>query len=179
MAPRFGLFNKLSRCIDYSYTFLTEPTQDECTGGTPFQGVTALDKYQQLKNEYTALENFITSLTPSFQAEEFGAFILAACALKIWGSFPYYSPDYSQALFAIIGNAYTPEQVITVMLCCAEEELILVIPSFFQDLLFADMRQTTTYIGGFLPILNSILVSLASINGDFAVEEANTQLLWI
>jgi len=117
-------------------------------------------------------------LTPSFHAEEVEAFIFA-CALKIWGSFPYYSPDYSQALFAIIGNVNTPEQVITVMLCCAEEELILVIPSFFQDLLFADMRQTTTYIGGFLPLLNSILVSLASINGDFVVEEANTQLLWI
>ena len=143
-----------------------------------FQGVTALDKYQQLKNEYTALENFIASHTPSFHAEEFEAFILA-CALKTWGSFPYYSPDYTQELFAITDNAYTLEQVITAMLCCAEEERILVIPSCFQDLLSADMRQTTTYIGDFLPLLNSILGSLASINGNFAVEEANTQLLWI
>ena len=137
-----------------------------------------MDKYQQLKNEYTSLENSITSHTPSFHAEEVEAFIFA-CALKTWGSFPYYSPDYTQELFAITDNAYTPEQVITVMLCCAEEERILVIPSCFQDLLSADMRQTTTYIGDFLPLLNSILVSLASINGNFAVEEANTQLLWI
>lgn len=144
--------------------------------------MTALDKYQQLKNEYTSLENFIASHTPSFHAEEFGAFILA-CALKIWGSFPYYSPDYSQALFAITGNAYTPEQVITAMHCCADEERTLAIPVFFQDLLSTDIHQTTTYIGDFLPLLNSFLVSLASINGDFTVEEANAvgeiiDLLW-
>lgn len=145
--------------------------------------MTTLDKYQQLKNEYNELARFIASHTPSFPTDEFERFVLA-CALRVWGRFPYYSPDYAQALFAITNNAYTYEQVVTAMQCCAEEERTLVIPKFFRDLVAADTQHTTEHSGEFIQQLNSFLVSVASINGDFTVEESKavveiTELLWV
>ena len=113
-----------------------------------------MDKYQQLKNEYNELARFIASQTPSFPTDEFERFVLA-CALRVWGSFPYYSPDYAQALFAITNSAYTYEQVVTAMQCCAEEERPLVIPKFFRDLVATDTQHTTEHSGEFIQRFNS------------------------
>lgn len=131
-----------------------------------------MDKYEQLKKEYSDLAAFVEQHTSSFNKHDLMRYIMSG-ALNVWGSYKLYSPDYAKALAAISGEAYSHEQTMTAMSCCGDSERELSIPVFFKDMVARDISKRSEASCEFIEKLNAILVSTAFINGDFTVEEAN------
>ncbi|MBQ6569961.1 MAG: AAA family ATPase [Clostridia bacterium] len=92
--------------------------------------------------------------------------------MKIWGSNVLYSPDYHTLLLDAIGLSYTTEQIVTAMGCCGDDERILAVPSFFEELIVKDNTNYTLLSSEFIEKFNNLLVASAMINGDFTLVEA-------
>lgn len=131
-----------------------------------------MDQYNQLKAEYEGLLNFAKQSIASLNENDFKLYVVA-CSIRIWGSFKLYSPDYAKAIFMVTGVQYTHEQMMTAMSCCADADRTLRVPSFFKEMLARDLAQDTETVFDFVEQLNSFLVAMASINGDFTLEEAH------
>lgn len=129
-------------------------------------------QYDQLKAEYEELLNFAKQNVASLNENDFKLYMVA-CSVRIWGSFKLYSPDYAKAIFVFTGKQYTHEQMLTAMYCCADTDRTLRVPLFFKEMLARSIALDTETVLDFVERLDSILVALASINGDFTLEEAH------
>lgn len=124
------------------------------------------EKYINLKKEFDEL----ASLIPENISKELGSFI-SACSLKIWSANKLYSQDYRDALLSITGEDYSVAQITTALSCCSEEKGGIAVPVFFIDMVNDCTAECS--LSAFISRLNELLVSLAYINGDFTIEEAN------
>ncbi len=126
-----------------------------------------MDKFEQLKKDFTSLEQLTSGFCGSGREKAFQHYT-EECAVRIWSKNNDYTEDYAKALEVITGKSYTEQQVRTVMDSFRGSSQGPDVPDFFTKMSGHDKE-----IGIFLSGFNSLLVSLASINGDFNLEEAN------
>ena len=128
-----------------------------------------MDKVEQLKlqEEYKNLERLTEVYCGGIGSKEFQHFA-EECAVRIWGKEGQYSEDYAGALEVITGKSYTKEQVKAVMDSFGGDVQGPEVPRFYKNMTGHD-NDISMFLTGF----NSFLVSLASLNGDFSLEEAN------
>ena len=136
-----------------------------------------MNKYDELKKEYRDLANFVSAcFLTNRPAEEIFADVelfAVSCGMRLWGAVGLYSPDYRDALLAITGKKYSMEQILTAISSARDADRYVRTPPFFIKLVEKDLRDGTNTSRDFLEILNRFLVSVAFINGDFPMEEAN------
>jgi len=128
-----------------------------------------MDKVEQMKlrEEYKNLENLTEVYCGGIGSKEFQHFA-EECAVRIWGKEGQYSEDYAGALEVITGKSYTQQQVQAVMDSFGGDVQGPEVPKFYKNMTGHD-NDISKFLTGF----NSFLVSLASLNGDFSLEEAN------
>lgn len=127
-----------------------------------------MSKFDDIKAEYTELAELVAKYAGEASRDELQRYVLSA-SLRIWGSNGLYSADYADTLEALSGNRYTVEQMLTAMSCCADTGRTLLVPAFFRKIAEQDADKGTEVANK----LGELLVSAASINGDFTIEEAN------
>jgi SpoVK/Ycf46/Vps4 family AAA+-type ATPase len=136
-----------------------------------------MNKYDELKKEYRDLANFVSAcFLTNRPAEEVFADVeifAVSCSMRLWGAVGLYSQDYRDALFAITGKRYSMEQILTAISRAGDTDRYVRTPDFFKKLVEKDLRDGTNTSRDFLEMLNRFLVSVAFINGDFPMEEAN------
>lgn len=126
-----------------------------------------MDKYEELKNEFTSLADFTSeAIKDKYWAEEFQLYVVAV-SMYLWSKNVLYSPDYAAALQAITGKQYTIDQILTAMSCCGDDERQLAVPNFFKT-----MVSGCDSVQRWLSDFSSLLAAIAMINGDFTIGEA-------
>ena len=125
-----------------------------------------MDKYEQLREDFNKLE-YLTSVYCKGGAKEFQHFA-EECAVRIWSKDRHYTDEYPRALEIITGKSYTEQQIETVMDSFSGRVQGPEVPKFFDNMTGHD-NDISKFLTGF----NSFLVSLASINDDFTLDEAN------
>ena len=137
-----------------------------------------MEKFGELKKEFLELINFIKSCilqeTEIEKSISDARLYTISCGIRLWGSVGLYSPDYEEALVAVAGTRYSFEEIFTAISCCGETAGRLRIPGFFKRIVEGDLHTNVGKSREFIEIFNRLLVSLAFINGDFTIEEANT-----
>ena len=124
-----------------------------------------MDKFEQLTEDFKKLEYLTAEYCSG--PKEFQHFT-EECAVRIWGKNKVYEDEYARALEAITGKSYTQQQVEMVMDSFRGSKSGPDVPDFFKNMV-GDDKAVSSFISGF----NSLLVTLAEINGDFTLEEAN------
>ena len=127
----------------------------------------------ELLEEYKYMLSIVETCGDEALNASFPEYIMS-CALKIWGSHDFFSPVYADCLKAITGKDYSVAQIVTAMHCCAEPGRTLNIPDCLTDLVTNDRINDETNASEFVDCLSRFLVSLAFVNGDFTIEEANS-----
>lgn len=132
-----------------------------------------MSTYSELADEYRALVDFITDQAPLAFEDEIMRYV-SACALRIWSGNELFSPEYTEALKALTGIDYTPGQILTAMDCCADMSRAFKLPEFFGRVVKVNKTENTddAYSRILIEKLNRLFVGLASVNGDFTIEEA-------
>jgi len=126
-----------------------------------------MDKFEQLREDYKSLERLTEVYCGGMGSKEFQHFA-EECAVRVWGKDRQYTDEYPKALEIITGKSYTRQQIETVMDSFGGNVQGPAVPAFFKNMTGHD-NDISKFLTGF----NSLLVSLASINGDFTLEEAN------
>ena len=126
-----------------------------------------MDKFEQLREDYKNLERLTEVYCGGMGSKEFQHFA-EECAVRVWGKDRQYTDEYPKALEIITGKSYTQQQIETVMDSFGGNVQGPAVPAFFKNMTGHD-NDISKFLTGF----NSLLVSLASINGDFTLEEAN------
>lgn len=130
-----------------------------------------MDKYEELRNEYTRLADFtVESVKDEHCREELLLYVVAS-GMRIWSQNELYSPDYATALQAITGKRYSIDQILTAMSCSGEENRQLSIPSFFKKLV-EEYNTGRYFVQRWISDFSSLLAAVAMINGDFTIGEA-------
>ena len=124
-----------------------------------------MDKYEQLRNDFNSLESLVAGFCGS--GNEFRNFT-QECAVRIWSKNLSCAEEYAKAFEIISGKYYSDEQLETVISSFRGNTKDPKAPAFFAKMAGHDRE-----IGEFITGFNSLLVTLASINGDFNLEEAN------
>ena len=135
-------------------------------------------KFVELKQEYEDLKAFVVQHAGEEAQEEFRWFFVGA-GLQVWGKNQAFAPDYEKALSVLLDETVSMQQIMTAMVCCSETGRILRVPVFYKKMIERDQAEECRLSQHFLEEFNQLLVSLAYINGDFTLEEANavTQIL--
>jgi len=126
-----------------------------------------MDKFEQLQNDYRSLEELAARYCAGGREDEFRRFT-EECAVRIWSKNLSCAEEYSRALEIITGKSYSAAQIETVIGSFRGDVKGPAAPAFFMNMAGNDKD-----IGAFITGFNSLLVSLASINGDFNLGEAN------
>lgn len=126
-----------------------------------------MDKFEQLRADYTSLEQLTSPYRTAGEDKEFQHFAVE-CAARVWGKSGVYSEDFAKALELISGKIYTEQQVKLIMDSFQGRVQGPDVPQFFRNMTGHD-NDISKFLTGF----NSLLVSLASIDGDFNLAEAN------
>lgn len=129
--------------------------------------VNSMDKFEQLQNDYRSLEELVSGFCSKGKENEFQHFT-EECAVRIWSKNLSCPEEYAKALEIITGKPYTDAQIETVVGSFRGSTQAPHVPQFYVNMAGHDKE-----IGSFITGFNSLLVSLASINGDFNLEEAN------
>ncbi|MDO4870097.1 MAG: AAA family ATPase [Bacillota bacterium] len=126
-----------------------------------------VDKFEQLKKDFSGLEQLAAGIGGEAAAAELRQFT-AECAIRVWSKDTKYSQDYSKALETITGKPYSEQELRNEMEAVRYSLSGPDTPKFYIDMAGHDSA-ISEFITGF----NSLLVSLADINGDFTVGESN------
>ena len=126
-----------------------------------------MDKFEQLRTDYASLEQLTSPYRTASEDKEFQHFTVE-CAARVWGKSGAYSEDFAKALEIIAGKIYTEQQVRLIMDSFQGRVQGPDVPQFFRNMTGHD-NDISKFLTGF----NSLLVSLASIDGDFNLAEAN------
>ena len=126
-----------------------------------------MDKFEQLRTDYASLEQLTSPYRAASEDKEFQHFTVE-CAARVWGKSGAYSEDFAKALELISGKIYTEQQVRLIMDSFQGRVQGPDVPQFFRNMTGHD-NDISKFLTGF----NSLLVSLASIDGDFNLAEAN------
>jgi len=126
-----------------------------------------MDKFEQLRTDYASLEQLTSPYRAASEDKEFQHFTVE-CAARVWGKSGAYSEDFAKALEIIAGKIYTEQQVRLIMDSFQGRVQGPDVPQFFRNMTGHD-NDISKFLTGF----NSLLVSLASIDGDFNLAEAN------
>lgn len=126
-----------------------------------------MDKFEQLRTDYASLEQLTSPYRAASEDKEFQHFTVE-CAARVWGKSGAYSEDFAKALEIIAGKNYTEQQVRLIMDSFQGRVQGPDVPQFFRNMTGHD-NDISKFLTGF----NSLLVSLASIDGDFNLAEAN------
>ncbi len=126
-----------------------------------------MDKFEQLRTDYASLEQLTSPYRTASEDKEFQHFTVE-CAARVWGKSGAYSEDFAKALEIIAGKNYTEQQVRLIMDSFQGRVQGPDVPQFFRNMTGHD-NDISKFLTGF----NSLLVSLASIDGDFNLAEAN------
>ena len=126
-----------------------------------------MDKYEQLREDFNSLDRLTAGFCSKGRENEFRNFA-QECAVRIWSKNLSCADEYAKAFEIISGKSYSDAQIETVISSFRGNVKEPKAPAFF-----ANMSGHDKEIGEFITGFNSLLVSLASINGDFNLEEAN------
>ena len=126
-----------------------------------------MDKFEQLRTDYASLEQLTSPYRTASEDKEFQHFTVE-CAARVWGKSGAYSEDFAKALEIIAGKNYTEQQVRLIMDSFQGRVQGPDVPQFFRNMTGHD-NDISKFLTGF----NRLLVSLASIDGDFNLAEAN------
>ena len=132
-----------------------------------------MNQYDELKQECEELCTAIRNVLPGAARGDIENYV-AACAIAVWSSHPYYTEEYRAAIEAITGEKSTAEQVVTALGCCEGGARLPKIPDFFRKRVEADKSDGDIHSRKTVDALNRLLVALAFVNGDFTMEEATT-----
>ena len=132
-----------------------------------------MNRYNDLKTEYSELLDLIRKVIPEYDVDEtdIQSWLLAA-ALRVWSANVQYTPEYAKAVEAITEKSYTPAQILTAMECTSEKGRSLALPYFVTGAVENDLQESTDISREIIDAVIRLLAALAAVNDDLTLEEA-------